>query len=104
MIVAACVAAVAGYAAFSIWAVLLSGDEAMIGDVGGTWKSFAVPAFGFWLGSSSGGKASSGGDSSGPTPVTVENPPSEPVPTKPVKIPEPEFAQTERDEISTENR
>ena len=52
-----CAAAIMGYAAFSAWAVLLSQDAALRGDVGGTWKSFAVMAFGFWLGSSSGGKA-----------------------------------------------
>lgn len=66
----------------------------MIGDVG-TCKSFAVPAFGFWLGSSSGGKAAAGGDTPGPMAVMVENPASEAVPTKPVKIPEPEFARFE---------
>lgn len=52
-----CAAAILGYTAFSVWAVLLSGDAALRGDVGGTWKSFAVAAFAFWLGSSSGGKA-----------------------------------------------
>ena len=52
-----CAAAIAGYAAFSVWAVLMSNDAALRGDVGGTWKSFCVAAFGFWLGSSSGGKA-----------------------------------------------
>lgn len=50
------IAAVVGYAAFSIWVVLCSQDAAMKGDVIGTWKSFAVAGFGFWLGSSSGGK------------------------------------------------
>ena len=55
---AASVAAVLGYAAFSIWAMIW-GDPAMKGDVIGTWKSFAVLAFGFWLGSSSGGKTQS---------------------------------------------
>lgn len=57
IVVIACAVAVAGYGAFSIWAVLFSGDATLQGDVGGTWKSFAVMAFGFWLGSSSGGKA-----------------------------------------------
>jgi len=55
---AASAAAVIGYAAFSVWA-LIYGDPAMKGDVIGTWKSFAVLAFGFWLGSSSGGKTQS---------------------------------------------
>jgi len=48
--------AVLGYLAFSWWVVRYSGDAALRGDVVGTWKSFAVLAFGFWLGSSSGGK------------------------------------------------
>jgi len=90
-IIAFCVAAIIGYSVFSLWAVFESEDAAQRGDVIGTWKSFAVAAFAFWLGSSSGGKAASGGDTPGPTPVTVENPPSEPVPTKP--IPEPAFAR-----------
>lgn len=57
VVVGATIAAIAGYAVFSGWAVVLSGDAALRGDVIGTWKSFAVLAFGFWLGSSSGGKA-----------------------------------------------
>lgn len=56
IVLAASAAAIAGYAGFSIWAVIWSGDAALRGDVIGTWKSFAVLAFGFWLGSSSGGK------------------------------------------------
>jgi hypothetical protein len=57
IVVAACLIAIGGYAAFSAWAVLYSHDQTLLGDVGGTWKSFAVAAFAFWLGSSSGGKA-----------------------------------------------
>lgn len=57
IVVAASVAAIGGYAAFSAWVVLVSDDAALRGDTIGTWKSFAVLAFGFWLGSSSGGKA-----------------------------------------------
>lgn len=48
---------VLGYAAFSVWTFAWLKDATMVGDVIGTWKSFAVLAFGFWLGSSSGGKA-----------------------------------------------
>lgn len=59
IVTAASGAAVIGYALFSLWVVLYSGDAALKGDVIGTWKSFAVLAFGFWLGSSSGGKARS---------------------------------------------
>lgn len=57
IVVGACIAAVAGYALFSIYAVVILRDATMTGDIIGTWKSFAVLAFGFWLGSSSGGKA-----------------------------------------------
>lgn len=79
VVIAASAAAVAGYLGFSLWAVLVSRDATVIGDVIGTWKSFAVLAFGFWLGSSSGGKAKD----DGPTPVTVENTPEAPVPVRP---------------------
>jgi hypothetical protein len=57
IIVGATIAAIAGYAVFSVWVFGYSDDAALRGDVLGTWKSFAVLAFGFWLGSSSGGKA-----------------------------------------------
>jgi hypothetical protein len=81
LVVAFCALAVLGYAGFSIWVVMFSADAAMKGDVIGTWKSFAVAAFSFWVGSSSGGKAKDGA----PQPVTVENPPEQPIPveTKP---------------------
>ncbi len=58
IVVATCMIAIAGYAAFSVWAVFYSKDATLVGAVIGTWKSFAVAAFTFWLGSSSGGKAS----------------------------------------------
>jgi len=57
IVVIFCLFAVAGYSAFSVWALRHATDLTLIGDVGGTWKSFAVAAFAFWLGSSSGGKA-----------------------------------------------
>lgn len=57
IVVGACLAAIIGYAAFSIYAVMWLRDATMTGDIIGTWKSFAVMAFTFWLGSSSGGKA-----------------------------------------------
>lgn len=56
IVIAFCIAAIAGYAVFSVWSVFYSDDAAQRGDVIGTWKSFAVAAFAFWLGSSSGGK------------------------------------------------
>lgn len=56
IVVGMCLAAIAGYALFSIYAVVVLKDATMTGDIVGTWKSFAVLAFGFWLGSSSTGK------------------------------------------------
>lgn len=79
VVIAASLAAVLGYLGFSLWAVLVSHDATVIGDVIGTWKSFAVLAFGFWLGSSSAGKAKDGE----PQDVRVTNPPGDPVPVKP---------------------
>jgi hypothetical protein len=77
IIVGACVAAIAGYAAFSVYAVMWLRDATMTGDIIGTWKSFAVLAFGFWLGSSSGGK-SNAVPPDGPQDVHITNPPSNP--------------------------
>lgn len=77
IVVAFCVAALIGYAFFSVYVVMFTSDAALKGDVVGTWKSFAVAVFSFWVGSSSAGKAKD----EAPTPVTVTNRPSEPVPT-----------------------
>lgn len=76
IVVMACVVAVIGYGFFSVWAVLYARDPTLIGDVIGTWKSFAVAAFSFWLGSSSAGKAKDGE----PAPVAVVSGPDAPVP------------------------
>lgn len=76
VVIAACTAAVAGYVTASIYAIYYLKDPAMTGDIIGTWKSFAVLAFGFWLGSSSGGKARVENQD-----VTVTNGPKDPVPT-----------------------
>lgn len=59
VVLAASSAAILGYAGFSIYVMGYTTDAALQGDVVGTWKSFAVLAFGFWLGSSSAGKAAS---------------------------------------------
>lgn len=79
IVITVCAAAILGYAFFSWWVVFRSGDVALKGDVIGTWKSFAVAAFAFWLGSSSGGKAKDGS----PQQVTVANTPETPVPVEP---------------------
>lgn len=48
-----------GFAAVSVYAVVWSTDEVTKGNIIGTWINFAVLAVGFWIGSSSGGKAAS---------------------------------------------
>lgn len=77
IVVGASAAAIIGYAGFSVYVMHWTTDAALQGDVVGTWKSFAVLAFGFWLGSSSAGKARE----DAPTEVRVTNPPDDPVPT-----------------------
>lgn len=88
-VIAFCVVGMVGYSVFSVWAIIWSGDAALRGDVGGTWKSFAVAAFGFWVGASSGGKAVP--DPDAPQSVTVKQPPNEPIPT--TDMPSPEFGK-----------
>lgn len=82
VIIGACIAAVTGYAIFSAYAVIWLRDATMTGDVIGTWKSFAVAAFAFWLGSSSGGKAKTETPTE-PQPVIVTNDSTTPVPVEP---------------------
>jgi hypothetical protein len=83
IVVVACAAAVLGYAVFSVYAVVWLKDATMIGDIIGTWKSFAVAAFAFWLGSSSGGKATAepSGTSEDPMHVAGAGPGKAPVAT-----------------------
>lgn len=77
-VIAFCVAGMFGYALLSAWSIFY-GDPAQIGDVIGTWKTFAVAAFSFWVGASSGGKVTS--DPEKPQKVKIEQPAGEPVPT-----------------------
>jgi len=57
VVIGFCLLAALGYLGFSIWVFGWTGDAALRGDVVGTWKSFAVASFAFWVGSSSAGKA-----------------------------------------------
>jgi hypothetical protein len=57
IVIGVCVFALVSYALVSVWGLLLANDPTLRGDIVGTWKSFAVSAVSFWLGSSSGGKA-----------------------------------------------
>ena len=76
IVVAASLVAAGGYALVSLYVLLMTADAALKGDVVGTWKSIAVAAFSFWMGSSSAGKAQ------GATDVVVTNSDEDPVPTK----------------------
>jgi len=57
IVVALCFVSILGYAVFSYWVVVHSNDATLIGNVAATWQNFAIGAMGFWIGSSSGGKA-----------------------------------------------
>lgn len=74
IVLAASAAAIVGYAGFSIYVMGYTTDAALQGDVVGTWKSFAVLAFGFWLGSSSAGKAAPPSQDSATFTVTASGP------------------------------
>ncbi len=85
VVVGFCLAALIGYAVFSAYVVFELRDPALTGDVIGTWKSFAVGVFAFWVGSSSGGKAKD----DAPVKTEVVNSPSRPVPTQDAEAPKP---------------
>lgn len=46
-----------GFAVVSGWVLGYSTDQVTKGNIIGTWQNFALLAVGFWIGSSSGGKA-----------------------------------------------
>lgn len=81
IVVAVSAFVLAGFALVSGYVLGWSSDEVTKGNVIGTWINFAMLAVGFWLGSSSGGKAK-GGE---PSPVVVANQPDDPVPTTDTK-------------------
>jgi hypothetical protein len=56
-----------GFAAVSTYVLGWTSDEVTKGNVIGTWINFAMLAVGFWLGSSSGGKAKHDAPAPGPT-------------------------------------
>ena len=75
-----------GFAVVSAWVLGFSGDEVTKGNIIGTWQNFALLAVGFWIGSSSGGKAAP----VEPQEVVVTNPPSDPVQTHDATGPRPQ--------------
>jgi hypothetical protein len=82
-----------GFACVSVYVLGWTDDEVTKGNVIGTWINFAMLAVGFWLGSSSAGKAKDGE----PTAVTVRNPPEKPVMIRDADegLPEPRFGKEE---------
>lgn len=69
-----------GFSLVSAYVLVYSDDEVTKGNIIGTWQNFALLGVGFWLGSSSAGKASR-------EQVEVVNPPDRPVPTTPGEEP-----------------
>lgn len=69
-----------GFAAVSAYVLGWTADDVTKGNVIGTWINFAMLAVGFWLGSSSAGKAKDGD----PPQVEVVNTPDKPVQTESV--------------------
>jgi hypothetical protein len=60
IVVAVSAFVLAGFAGVSVYVLGWTDDEVTKGNVIGTWVNFAMLAVGFWLGSSSGGKAKDG--------------------------------------------
>lgn len=56
VVVAVSAAAIIGFSAISAYVLYFTDDEVTKGAIVGTWQNVALLAFGFWLGSSSGGK------------------------------------------------
>lgn len=57
VVVAVSAAAILGFSAISAYVLGWTSDDVTKGAIVGTWQNVALLAFGFWLGSSSGGKA-----------------------------------------------
>jgi hypothetical protein len=66
-----------GFAVVSAYVIGWGTDEVTKGNIIGTWQNFALLAVGFWIGSSSAGKAKDGE----PVQTEVVNAPDKPVPT-----------------------
>jgi hypothetical protein len=77
VVVAVSGAAIVGFSAISGYVLGWTDDEVTKGAIVGTWQNVALLAFGFWLGSSSGGKVRD----DAPVDARIVNEPSEPVPT-----------------------
>lgn len=82
-----------GFAVISGYVIGWSDDEVTQGNIIGTWQNFALLAVGFWLGSSSAGKAKD----NEPVRTEIVNTPDEPVPTTTQRqpLPRPTFGQVD---------
>jgi hypothetical protein len=77
IVVAASAFVLAGFAAVSAYVIGWTSDDVTKGNIIGAWQNFAVLVVGFWIGSSSGGKAKDVPPDS-PLEVDVVNPPERP--------------------------
>jgi len=76
VVVAVSAAAIIGFSAISGYVLWFTDDEVTKGAIVGTWQNVALLAFGFWLGSSSGGKVKDDAPSGKPEdPVNVTEAP-----------------------------
>lgn len=78
IVVAVSAYVLAGFSLVSGYVLGWTTDEVTKGNVIGTWQNFALLAVGFWLGSSSAGKAKD----DGPTNVQIDQPADKPVPVE----------------------
>ncbi|MGN7930316.1 hypothetical protein [Sphingopyxis sp. 22461] len=70
-------AAIIGFSAISAYVLWYTNDDVTKGAIVGTWQNVALLAFGFWLGSSSGGKVKDdapSGKADDPVSVTETHP------------------------------
>lgn len=67
----------AGFSLVSAFVLGWTDDEVTKGNVIGTWQNFALLAVGFWLGSSSAGKAKDE-----PQAVRIDQPANDPIPVE----------------------
>lgn len=90
VVIAVSVFVLTGFAVVSAYVLGWTNDEVTKGNVIGTWVNFAMMSVGFWLGSSSSGKAKS----DEPVDTRITNAPTDPAPT--TSMPEPQFGQEPR--------
>ena len=78
IVVAVSAYVLAGFGLVSGFVLGFTDDEVTKGNIIGSWVNFAMLAVGFWLGSSSAGKARD----DGPPSVRIDQPADEPIPVE----------------------